>query len=193
MPARKVAFAQGEYYHIYNRGAGRLPIFRQAVDFEFVLGRMQQYARSLRVSVLAYCLLPNHYHLLVRQDGGEPVGLLPQRVFNSYAKAFNRRYERSGTLFEGRYEAIHVDREAYLIHLCRYIHANPVKHGLVTDLADWPHTNYHEWIGRRNRILFDGGFARGLFPDPAEYMRFVTDYVLDLGSLPGELEAFLCE
>ncbi len=102
---------------------------------------MKAYCRSLRLTLIAYCLLPNHYHYLIRQDGEHAAGLLPQRVFNSYSKAYNKRYGHSGTLFEGNYRVILVEQEAHLLHLSRYIHANPVIHGLVVDVANWPYSN----------------------------------------------------
>ena len=64
--------------------------------------------------MIVYCLMPNHYHFLVRQNGENAAGLLPQRVFNSYTKAYNKRYKHSGTIFEGRYKAIPVEQEPYL-------------------------------------------------------------------------------
>lgn len=88
-------------------------------------------AAESNVAVIAYCLLPNRYHWLLRQDGPVAAGEVPRRVFGSYTQAFNKAYARSGTLFEGVYRAILVDDEAYLCNLCRYIHCNPVKHGLV--------------------------------------------------------------
>ena len=153
MPYRKVQFAQGESYHIYNRGVGRQPIFREEENYLFLLRRVKEYASAFNIAVIAYCLMPNHYHFLLRQDDQEPASRLPQRVFNSYTKAFNKRYDRTGTLFEGPYKAIHIDQDRYLLHLCRYIHANPVKHGLVSDLEQWPYSNYLEWIGARSGKL----------------------------------------
>jgi len=134
-PYRRIQFTPGQYYHIYNRGSGHRSIFREQDNYLFVLRLVKKYASAFDISVIAYCLMPNHYHFLLRQDGTEAAGLLPQRVFNSYTKAFNKRYDCSGTLFEGRYEAIHVDKEGYLLHLCRYIHANPVKDGLDADTS----------------------------------------------------------
>ncbi len=136
MPPREVTFVQDHYYHIYNRGVARQSIFRETDNYLFFLRRLKKCAHDLNVSVIAYCLLPNHYHLLVRQDGFEPAGLLPQRCCNSYAKAFNKRYGRTGALFEDRYQAIEVDSEAYLLQVCRYIHANPVRHGLASQLGE---------------------------------------------------------
>ena len=191
MPPREVTFAQGHFYHIYNRGAGRQGIFREADNYLFFLRRLKQYARDLNIALLAYCLLPNHYHLLVRQDGPEPAGLLPQRCCNSYVKAFNKRYERTGALFEDRYQAIAVDSEAYLLHLCRYIHANPVRHGLASQLEEWPYSNYPEWLGLRDGTLVDRAFVQAHFQTAADYGHFVWSYVLGQAELPAELAGYL--
>ena len=193
MPYRRISFAQGQYYHIYNRGSGRQPIFREADNYLFVLRKIKEYARAFCVAVIAYCLMPNHYHLLLRQDGAADTGLLPRRVFNSYTKAFNKRYNRSGTLFEGRYKAIHVDKDSYLLHLCRYIHANPVKHGLVPRLEDWPYSNYHEWIGTRGGVLVDRELVHEHFPTAHIYSQFVLDHLSGLDGLPEGIAGYLLE
>ena len=158
-------FAQDGFYHIYNRGAAHQVIFREDENYLFVLRQVKKYARELNVAVIAYCLLPNHYHFFLRQDGQQPAGLLPQLVFNSYTKAFNKRYERSGTLLEGRYKAIPVDKEGYLLHLCRYIHANPMRHGLASQLEEWPYSNYPEWMGLRDGSSGGSGVRASLFPN----------------------------
>lgn len=140
--------------------------------------------------MIAYCLMPNHYHFLVRQDTERPAGLLPQRVFNSYTKAHNKRYEHSGTLFEHRYQAKRVNAEQYLLHLCRYIHANPVKDGIVSTLGDWPYSNYAEWIGARQGALVDRAFVQVHFPSPKRYEKFVIDY-LKTRYLPEDVKNYL--
>jgi len=193
MPYRKVEFVQGHFYHIYNRGVGRQPIFREGENYLFLLRRVKQYASSLDVAVIAYCLMPNHYHFLLCQNGQQPAGRLLQRVFNSYTKAFNKRYGRTGTLLEGPYKAIHIDQESYLLHLCRYIHANPVRHGLVSDLAQWPYSNYLEWISARNGKLVDRAFAREHFPVAESYRGFVLDYLGGSDKLPTGIEGYLLE
>ena len=193
MPYRDVHYSQGEFYHIYNRGSGRQSIFRETENYLFLLRRVKQYAQSFNVTVIAYCLLPNHYHFLLRQDGQQPAGMFPQRLFNSYTKAFNKRYGRTGTLFEGRYKAIHVDKDGYLLHLCRYVHANPVKHGLTPNLERWPYSNYLEWIGARKGTLVDREFSRELFPEPEDYGRFVQEYASGFDTLPAGIEDYLLE
>ena len=191
MSRYRVAFRQDGYYHIYNRGAGHGRIFQEEENYLFLLRQVKQYAQALGIVIIAYCLLPNHYHFLLRQDGNNAAGFLPQRVFNSYSKAFNRRYERTGTLFEGPYRAIPVTNEGYLLHLCRYIHANPARHGLVQRLEEWPYSNYPEWIGLRNGVLWDQAFVQAYFPDRASYGRFVWEYVSGKAQLPDDLEKYL--
>jgi REP element-mobilizing transposase RayT len=192
MPAKRPKYLPGQFYHFYNRGAHRVSIFREEENYFFVLRNMKGYCRELALMLIAYCLMPNHYHYLVRQDAEGRAGLLPQRVFNSYSKAYNKRYEHSGTLFEDNYKVAPVEDDSHLLHLCRYIHANPVKDGLVSDAADWPYSNYLEWIGERDGTLVDREFVGEHFPSPGSYQQFVADY-LARRRLPEELESYLGE
>ncbi|MCB8976102.1 MAG: transposase [Ardenticatenaceae bacterium] len=191
MRIKQESYQPGHHYHIYNRGAHRLSIFREPDNYLFVLGKMKHFAQKLAITIIAYCLLPNHYHFLLRQDGDHPASLLPQRVFNSYVKAYNKRYQHSGTLFEGNFKPKPVHNDNYLLHLCRYIHANPVKHGLVQRLEDWPYSNYQEWIGVRPGTLVDRDFVQDFFPESGQYIEFVEDYLRDRNALPEELKGYL--
>ncbi|MBI3175583.1 MAG: transposase [Chloroflexi bacterium] len=182
----------GLYYHIYNRGAHQMSIFREPTNYLFVTEKLGHYARKYHLAVLAYCLMPTHYHLLVRQDGAEPAGNLPQYVFNSYTKAYNLKYSHSGTLFEGRFRAKPIQSKSHLLHLCRYIHGNPVKDGLVDDPAAWPYSNYPEWIGERHGTLVDHDFIENQFDGPQEYKKFLFQY-LQTRALPDEVRKFLVE
>jgi hypothetical protein len=121
--------------------------------------------------------MPNHYHFLLRQDGTELISVFVQRTFNSYTKAFNKTYQRTGTLFEGPFKSIHVETDNHLIHLCRYIHLNPLEAGLVTNLDDWPYSNYLEWVGKRAGTLYDVQFVQTYFANPDEYEQFVLEYI----------------
>jgi REP element-mobilizing transposase RayT len=190
MPVKRPEYLPGHYYHFYNRGAHRLSIFREEDNYIFVLRKVKTYCRALTLTPIAYCLMPNHYHFLMRQDGEQRAGLLPQRVFNSYSKAYNKRYEHSGTLFEDNYKVIPVEDQAHLLHLCRYIHANPIKHGLVTDPEGWSYSNYMEWIGERDGTLVDRNFVREHFQSAEDYREFVLDYILER-ELPKDLETYL--
>lgn len=187
--ARKneIVWTPGHYYHLFNRGARQITIFREEKNYHFVLYRVKKYCREFDLTVIAYCLMPNHYHFLVRQNSEPPAGLLPQRVFNSYTKAYNKMYERSGTLFERRYQAIPVETESHLKHLCRYIHTNPVKDGIVSHPEAWLYSNYLEWIGQRPGTIFDVDFIHTFFGDIQNYKSFVEKYVTRY-YLPEELK-----
>src|SRR4029453_10403622 len=114
MPRRTLQYRKGGYYHFYNRGAGRQSIFQNDENYLYLLRLLKSVANECEVAVIAYCLLPNHYHWLGRQNGDIAAGRGPKRVFGSYSQAFNRMYERTGTLFEGPYEAIAVESDEYL-------------------------------------------------------------------------------
>lgn len=191
MPKRQISFQAGEYYHLYNRSVGRQLLFRDPENYHYLIQLAEKYSERLQISVIAYCLMPNHYHFLVRQDGKHPVGLFPQRIFNAYVKAFNKKYRRKGTLFEGRYKAVHVGETVYLYHLCRYIHCNPVKAGVVDDAAEWPYSNYGDWLFPRQSVLTDREFITQHFSDPGEYQEFAQDYLEDSAGLPLEIEKYL--
>jgi len=190
MPTKRPEFLPGAYYHIYNRGAHQRSLFINKENYRFVIRKIKQYCEQFDHTIIAYCLMPNHYHLLVRQDGEIKASLLPQRIFNSYTKAFNKRFNHSGTLFEDSFHIKLVKNTSHLLHLCRYIHGNPVKDGFVSDPADWDFSNYKEFIGVRNDSLFDPKFFSDYFTNSSDYINFVNDD-LNLRNLPDVLRGYL--
>jgi REP element-mobilizing transposase RayT len=188
-----MSFTAGHFYHIYNRGSGRQPIFFEDENYYYLLRLFKKYSQIMRITVIAYCLMPNHYHFLVRQDGEFPAGLLFQRVFNTYTKAVNKKYSRTGTLFQGRYRCILLVKTSHLFQLCRYIHANPVKAGLVASPELWPFSNFREWIGTRTGTLCDLDFVRTNFGTPNEYIEFVQEYLANWAELPPEIKPYLLD
>jgi len=176
MPYRGDVFAAGHYYHIYNRGAGRGLLFFNPGNYEYCLRLVKKHHESYGVALIAYCLMPNHYHFLLRQESDQPLSKFINVLFNAYVQAVNKQQQRSGTLFEGRFRHVWVDREEYLMHLCRYIHLNPVKASLVSKPEDWPYSNYLEWIGQRAGTLKDKVFIRSRFPMSESYHSFVADW-----------------
>ena len=191
MPTRSLQFVTGHYYHIYNRGAGRQSIFLNEENYLYVVRLLKKVAAECQVTVIAYCLLPNHYHWLLRQDGDTPAGKVPTRVFGSYTQAFNQVNGRTGTLFEGRFKAIVVESDEYLHHLCRYIHANPVRHAIASELELWPYSSYLEWIGKRNGALIDRAFVQAHFGSAANYEKYVHSLVTGQVRLPQKLQEYL--
>jgi len=98
---------------------------------------------------------------------------LPQRVFNSYSKAFNKKYGHKGTLFTDHYHIKEIEETSHLLHLCRYIHGNPVMDGFVTHPSGWKYSNLNEYIGERKGKLFDPTFLSDYFQDENDYCSFV--------------------
>ncbi|MBK7895053.1 MAG: transposase [Anaerolineaceae bacterium] len=190
MRLKRADYENGRYYHFYNRGAHRQSIFREPDNYLYVLKKMQTYVQEFCIAVIAYCLLPNHYHFLLRQDGDQPASFIPQRTFNSYSKAYNKRYQHSGTLFEGNFEVKPVNDEPYLLHLCKYIHANPLKHGLVKTVDEWPYSNYHEWMQTRAGKLVDHQFVNDFFPDRQDYAADVRAYALGQKHWPEAMNGY---
>lgn len=188
MPRRTIQFTRGCYYHITNRGARRVSIFREARNYAYVIRLMRQVAQQCQLTILAYCLLPNHYHWLLRQDGDIAAGMLPRRVFGSYTQAYNRAYAEQGTLFQSTYHVSLVDSDDYMRSLCRYIHTNPVNHGLVATVDAWPYSNYHDWVSDPQvsspESCVDMTFITQYFGSVAQYVAFVDEKPVDC-TLPG--------
>jgi len=134
---------------------------------------MEKNAKKYQVSIIAYCLIPNHYHLFVRQNSDVPVSRFVQTLTNVFVQAINQQIKRKGTLFEGRAKAKHIDNDAYFLHICRYIHLNPIKHNLVTNLKDWKYSNYENCIDGKNS---DSDFIKRIFGTCSMYREFVEEY-----------------
>ena len=117
--------------------------------------------------------MPNHYHLLIylRDEG---LSAAMHRFTMSYTNAINRRYDRSGSLFQGRFQLIHVDRDEYLLNLTCYIHLNPVKDGFVQRPEEWEFSSYHEYVNLRPGTLPQPQYVLPQVGDAAAYRQFVA-------------------
>ena len=179
MPYRRDVFTPGAYYHIYNRGAAKNLIFFNPGNYEHCLRLVKRYAKPYGAAVIAYCLMPNHYHLCLRQETEIPLSRFINVVFNAYVQAVNRQQARTGALFEGRFRHVRISDDRQLIQLCRYIHRNPLEARLARHPQDWLYSNYLEWIGQRSESLKDAALITGYFATPEEYSHFVSDEAWD--------------
>jgi len=218
---RKVPFVNGEFYHIYNRGVDKREIFSDRDDLERFFQSMSEfntvepigsiYENSFRkvrkekmsslgnptskspklVNIVCYCLNPNHYHFILEQLTDNGISYFMKRL-GGYAKYFNERYKRSGTLFQGRFKAIHVDSNEYLLHLSAYVNLNNHVHQLGRSTSKLVKSSWGEYIGGasdggsnnanavtgiENRIQ---GFCSkdmilGQFKNPLEYKNFAEE------------------
>jgi REP element-mobilizing transposase RayT len=178
MPYRTTQFLAGECYHIYNRGNNRERTFFERENYAFFLRQLRQYITEPVVDVVAYCLMPNHYHLIL-QLRADDLSNSFQAFSLSYTKAINKQHERVGSLFQGPFKAIHIETDQYLTHLSRYIHLNPVIAGLVGKAEDWEFSSYREYVGLRQGTLPKPGLVMSQFAGREAYRAFVEKYVED--------------
>lgn len=167
-------YAADHYYHIYNRGVNRQPIFFAQHNWMFFLQRLKEYFTSDKALIVAYCLMPNHYHLLVYVLDAAFSFSVMQPFVTSYTKAINKERDRVGALFQGRFKGILVENNDYLVHLSRYIHRNPVDAGLVARPADWAFSGYQDYIGVRQGKLPQPDIVLGQFSSRADYAAYVA-------------------
>ena len=183
MPRREVPLVAGQYYHVYNRGNNRGPIFFERENYAFFISRFRHHVADQHARVLAYVLMPNHYHFLL-QPIDEGLSYAMQRFSISYTKAINERFDRVGCLFQGAFQAKLVDEEGYLLHLTRYLHLNPVRARLCMRPEEWEFSSYRDYVGLRagtlpdlapaERELMRAGIPRQEFA--ARYRSFVLGY-----------------
>ncbi len=165
----------GIYYHIYNRGNNGEDLFREARNYPYFLKLYEKYVFPV-TDTYAYCLLKYHFHILVRiknetelvsikNDKNETIQTQDNHfnpsshfsnMFNAYSKAINKSYNRTGSLFEERFNRIPVTQDAYLLELIFYIHYNPQKHGLIGDYRNWRWSSYQALIkNSETRLMRD--------------------------------------
>ncbi len=136
----------GALYHVTSRGNERKPIYLEESDFDLFLNVLSQVCQQHNWVIHAYCLMTNHYHLLVETpDANLSKGM--RQLNGVYTQAVNRKHKRVGHLFQGRYKAILVDKDAYLLELSRYIVLNPIRAKMVDSLEEWPWNSWHCVMG----------------------------------------------
>ncbi len=187
MPSRNIARqdAPDSYYHVYARGASKAKVFLDASDKDYFLyllarhlslkpisskqGYPYPHLRN-KIELLAYCLLDNHFHLLFYQAEQGALTQLMKSVMTAYCAYFNRKYRRTGSVFESRFKSVRIHGDEYLLHISRYIHLNPRswKHFPHSSLLAIRQGSEPEWL-QTDRLL-----AQHL--GRAEYLAFVADY-----------------
>jgi putative transposase len=176
MPYRRDPLQAGQYYHLYGRGNNHQRVFLEPENYLYFLRQLRKYLVPEVFHVVAYCLMPNHYHLLVYL-GSDELSAQMKRFLLSYANAISKRYSRSGGLFEGRFRSALVENDSYLLHLSRYIHLNPVLADLVLRPEDWEFSSYREYVGLRDGTLPVPEIVLSQFPSQVAYRESVTSYV----------------
>jgi len=140
---------ENAFYHVMNRGRGRDNTFLSDDDFKYFLYSIEQASLRFNIEVHSYCLMTNHYHLLIKTPDAN-LGRAMKHINGLYTQYFNRAHNIDGALFRGRYKAVLVDADNYLLHVSRYIHRNPIETStpMVDDLAKYKWSSYSSFIKR---------------------------------------------
>ena len=207
MPIRFLPLVTDEIYHVLNRGTGAIPIFRRYRDYtkfkeamfyyqntdppfrfskflklafkeRLVLKEKMKRRKNFWVEIIAYCLMPNHFHLLLKQVKDQGIFHFMRLLQSSYSHYFNLKYKRKGGLFEDRFKAIRVETDSQLLHLSRYIHLNPYSSYLVKDLSallKYPHSSLPEYLDHKKPQLCQKEIVLDQFPNRSAYKEFLLD------------------
>ena len=147
--ARRPRIEVAGYYHIINRGVDKMNIFKHPDDYEYFEELMCFYMKSYGITLHNYCLMSNHYHLLI-EISQENLSKFMRQLNMNYAIYFNKKYKRVGHLWQGRFKSWYVTDDAYLYTLMLYIEQNPLKATMVQNLSDYPYSSYHHFL--KNKI-----------------------------------------
>jgi putative transposase len=177
MVKQKILPEAGHFYHVYNRGNNHQPIFFERENYLHFLRLIRQNLILNGVDVAAYCLMPNHYHLLVYLQTDE-LSEAMKSLSLSYTKAINKRFNRVGSLFQGRFQRILITHTEHLITLTRYIHLNPVKANLVKQPEDWEFSSYLEYAELRKGNLPRLELVKDKIQGDRAYQSFLKDHQL---------------
>lgn len=187
MPGRNVIkeYAPDQYYHVYSRGVAKQEIFIDEEDYIVFLHLLKRYLSSEKavskarvaypsyqdwVELNAFCLMPNHIHLLLYQTDEKALPEFMKSLLTSYSMYFNRKYKRVGPVFQGRYRAARITADSYLDHISRYIHLNP------RDWQTYPYSSLKYYKGDAEADWVTTHKITGLFPSTEQYMEFLKDY-----------------
>lgn len=231
MPSRHriKTYIENGYYHVYNRGVEKRAIYSDDQDYRVFLSFLKNYLStytgeqkhpiidatgsgpvrirpllnfSENIDLIAYCLMPNHFHLLIKQTNRDSMTRFVQALCTSYSMYFNKKYNRVGPLFQGVYKAILVTEDPYLLHLSRYIHLNPREHltgsdpvSLVSSIENYPYSSYLYYLGDKNAswikpeiiLSFFNTQKRTKLIDYFSYQSFIEDYLLNSRKFLGNL------
>lgn len=174
MARRPRLFAPGLLYHVLVRGNHKQKTFLSEGDYRAYLERLARYRKRYGVKVYAYCLMPNHVHLLL-ETSRVPLSRVMQGLQQSYTQYFNRAHQKVGHLFQGRYKAIICQKDEYLLQLVRYIHLNPVRSKLVKSPEEYRYSGHRSYLEGKGTEIVEPGPVLKLLGGSRAYRRFVLD------------------
>lgn len=217
MSIRRDILTNDECYHIFSRSIAGFKIFNNIFEYSRIIDQIDllryqnfnykysqfidlglnmqldikkdlQEENDIFVRVIAFCIMPTHFHLILQQKTDKGIANFIGRVLNSYSKFFNTEHKRSGPLWSSRFKSVHIKGDEQLLHLTRYIHLNPSSAGLIENPEDWKYSSYQQYLGKENCSHCDYGGILEI--KPKQYKKFVDDrksYQKDLSIIKGLL------
>lgn len=197
MPYRIIPFVNGQYYHLYNRGSEKRSLFENRRDYQRLIKTLKYYqlegpkpkfsrfpsltiqkldSSKKMVEIIAYCLMPNHFHLLIKQVRENGITEFMSKVTNSYTKFYNTKYDRVGALLQGMFKAVIIESDEQLIHVSRYIHLNPTSSFLVKSIDQYEWSSYNEYCANSFGVCSKEEVLSH-FKTHQDYQQFVLDQV----------------
>ncbi|OGM13084.1 hypothetical protein A3A76_01660 [Candidatus Woesebacteria bacterium RIFCSPLOWO2_01_FULL_39_23] len=205
MPGRKVPLVNGEIYHVVNRGIASQPIFLNKRDYDRKIATLSYYQHAyppLRysffirlpkqrrlelieqfkkkddflVEILAYCLMPNHLHLLLKQVRDNGISSFMSNISNSYTRYLNIKNDRVGPIYQGKFKAVRIVTEEQLLHVQRYIHLNPYSSHIVNnaeDLKDYHYSSFPEYLEGSTSSISNKELIMNFFTNIESYKTFI--------------------
>jgi len=197
MSYRQAVFANDQFYHVFNRGVEKRTTFIDRRDYNRFIDSLDYYQERdqhvrfsfknrlpdfnknksygpLLAEIISYCLMPNHFHLLLKQVADNGITIFLSKLGNSYTKYFNTRYRRVGPLFQGSFKAVRIESDEQLIHVSRYIHLNPLIDYLTKDLQAYTYSSYLEHMGIKEGFCHKK-YITNNFPSSEAYRQFILD------------------
>lgn len=201
MPYRREPLITDSIYHIYNRAFNKQTIFLEKNDYNRAFNTLNLYQHKVAIKysyfkvhgektrkkiieagvplieIIAYCLMPNHFHLLVKQVADQGIAIAMGKFLTSYAKYFNTKRNKIGPVFGSRFQAVLIESNKQLLHVCRYIHLNPYSASLIkkNELIDYPYSSISECLTRKKKSITNPKIILDQFKSRQEYLDFVMD------------------
>ncbi|PHS38160.1 MAG: hypothetical protein COB07_09010 [Sulfurovum sp.] len=176
--ARRPRIELAGTYHLINRGVAQMHIFKEPSDYEYFEELMCFYAKSFGITIHNYCLMDNHYHLLIEIQSPN-LSKFMRQVNMNYSIYFNKKYKRVGHLWQGRFKSWYVTDEAYLYTLMCYIEQNPLKANMVKNIEEYPYSSYHYFLNYKEipECLKNSWITQNYHDDKAAIEAFLTNPV----------------
>ena len=157
-------------YHVTARGSNKQILFNEQADFKVFMEILKKNMIECGFELYAYCLMDNHYHLVIR-DNKDQIDVIFKKINTAYAYYFNTKYERTGHLFQDRFFSEPLVTANQLVNTIRYIHRNPVKAGICSDISDYRYSSYNDYLRSDGGSIRQGALEE-LFGDAASFIEF---------------------